>query len=278
MLLAGLDRQPHVSLSSPPPITLGFADSRLYAPVAFLFWAAVRFGMPGATAATAILTCFAVAATLSAEGPHSEQARMRSCVRPAAVPVVARGAPVSRGGVARSGEAHPAFAERQRAALSRHGRQRASHDLARGRRRAANSPTRAGSNSGAARCPRNVATAGRRACIPMTSNAASRATSRVSRRAANSNWITAYGDVTASTAGSWLAACRATTTRASSSASSARRIDVTERRQQESALRQSEERYRAVVDSQTELVCRFTPDTDADIRQRGVLPLSRQAA
>ena len=38
-------------------------------------------------------------------------------------------------------------------------------------------------------------------------------------------------------------------------------IDVTDRRRQESALRQSEERYRAVVDSQTELVCRFTPDT-----------------
>ena len=37
-------------------------------------------------------------------------------------------------------------------------------------------------------------------------------------------------------------------------------IDVTDRRRQESALRQSEERYRAVVDSQTELVCRFTPD------------------
>ncbi|HEU4778573.1 MAG TPA: ATP-binding protein, partial [Steroidobacteraceae bacterium] len=38
-------------------------------------------------------------------------------------------------------------------------------------------------------------------------------------------------------------------------------IDVTDRRRQESALRQSEERYRAVVDSQTELVCRFTRDT-----------------
>ena len=38
-------------------------------------------------------------------------------------------------------------------------------------------------------------------------------------------------------------------------------IDVTDRRRHEAALRQSEERYRAVVDSQTELVCRFTPDT-----------------
>ena len=74
VLLAGLI----VSLNfafQPAASHLGFADSRLYAPVVFLFWAAVRFGMPGATAATAILTCFAVAATLSAEGPYSEQAR-----------------------------------------------------------------------------------------------------------------------------------------------------------------------------------------------------------
>ena len=59
----------------PPTDHLVFTESRLYAPMVFLFWAAVRFGMPGATAATAILTCFAVAATLVFEGPHSEQTR-----------------------------------------------------------------------------------------------------------------------------------------------------------------------------------------------------------
>lgn len=37
-------------------------------------------------------------------------------------------------------------------------------------------------------------------------------------------------------------------------------IDVTERRLQEQALRRSEERYRAVVESQTEFVCRLLPD------------------
>jgi len=36
--------------------------------------------------------------------------------------------------------------------------------------------------------------------------------------------------------------------------------DITERRQQEEALRRSETRYRAIVQEQTDLVCRFLPD------------------
>jgi PAS domain S-box-containing protein len=37
-------------------------------------------------------------------------------------------------------------------------------------------------------------------------------------------------------------------------------IDITERRQMEEALRKSEERYRTVVEDQTEFICRFSPD------------------
>jgi PAS domain S-box-containing protein len=38
-------------------------------------------------------------------------------------------------------------------------------------------------------------------------------------------------------------------------------VDITERKRAEAALQASEERYRAVVESQTELVCRYLPDT-----------------
>jgi PAS domain S-box-containing protein len=38
-------------------------------------------------------------------------------------------------------------------------------------------------------------------------------------------------------------------------------MDITARKQGEEALRKSEERYRSVVESQTELICRYLPDT-----------------
>ena len=55
-------------------------------------------------------------------------------------------------------------------------------------------------------------------------------------------------------------------------------IDITERIQAEEALRMSEQRYRAVVENQTEMVCRFRPDgtilfvNGAYARARAVTP------
>jgi PAS domain S-box-containing protein len=48
-----------------------FADPRFYAPVPFLFWAAIRFGMLGATGAVAVITFFSVDAALHGLGPFS---------------------------------------------------------------------------------------------------------------------------------------------------------------------------------------------------------------
>ena len=45
-----------------------FVESRFYLPVPFLVWAAIRFRMHGATAAAALLSCFAVAAALGGTG------------------------------------------------------------------------------------------------------------------------------------------------------------------------------------------------------------------
>jgi PAS domain S-box-containing protein len=48
-----------------------FAEPRFYAPVPFLFWAAIRFGMLGATGAIAVITFFSVDAALRGLGPFS---------------------------------------------------------------------------------------------------------------------------------------------------------------------------------------------------------------
>jgi len=50
---------------------VSFADSRFYAPVPFLFFAAIRFGMLGTTGAVAIIAVFAVEASLAGRGPFS---------------------------------------------------------------------------------------------------------------------------------------------------------------------------------------------------------------
>jgi PAS domain S-box-containing protein len=45
--------------------------SRFYLPMPFLFWAALRFGMIGASAAVAIITAFAIGSALAGSGPFS---------------------------------------------------------------------------------------------------------------------------------------------------------------------------------------------------------------
>ena len=51
--------------------SIGVTDARFYAPVPFLFWAAVRFGMFGASGAVAVIAFFSVHAALDGRGPFS---------------------------------------------------------------------------------------------------------------------------------------------------------------------------------------------------------------
>ncbi|HEY4368952.1 MAG TPA: MASE1 domain-containing protein, partial [Steroidobacteraceae bacterium] len=51
--------------------SVGLSDARFYAPVPFLFWAAIRFGMLGATAAISILTVATVTAAITGQGPFT---------------------------------------------------------------------------------------------------------------------------------------------------------------------------------------------------------------
>ncbi len=50
-----------------------FAQVCSYAPVPLLFWAAIRFGLPGASGAIAVMTCFAVNAAIHSRGPFAGQ-------------------------------------------------------------------------------------------------------------------------------------------------------------------------------------------------------------
>ena len=48
-----------------------FAEPSFYAPVPFLFWAALRFGMFGASGAVAVIAAFAIACALEGSGPFA---------------------------------------------------------------------------------------------------------------------------------------------------------------------------------------------------------------
>ena len=257
-LLAGLVIS--LTLAFQPSIDhLGFADSRLYAPVAFLFWAAVRFGMPGATAATAILTCFAVAATLATEGPYSDQTK-NAAASGLQQFLLLRVAPLYLVAVL--------LEQSRRIQLSLIDSERRFRDMA------DNAPVmiwlagaegcefankgwlefrgRALSQERGEGWAQGLHPDDRQRCLTryQSSLAARREFEmdyRILRHDGEYRWILSRGVPRYDEKGAFLGFIGSA-------------IDVTERRQQETALRQSEERYRAVVDSQTEMVCRFTPD------------------
>ena len=70
LLTAGLIVSSYIAFDTEASGT-SFAESRFYAPVPFLFWAAIRFGMFGASGAIALIAIFSVAAALQGHGPFS---------------------------------------------------------------------------------------------------------------------------------------------------------------------------------------------------------------
>jgi PAS domain S-box-containing protein len=238
---------------------LGFADSRLYAPVAFLFWAAVRFGMRGATAATAILTCFAVAAAQSGEGAFGRSAA--DAASGLQQFLLLRAAPLYLVAVL--------LEQTRRVQLSLLESERRFRDIA------DNAPVLIWIAGPDSKCEffnkvwleftgrtfsqeygdgwvEGVHPDDLERCMStyLASVAARRKFEidyRLRRHDGEYRWILDRGVPRFATNGEFVGFIGSA-------------IDVTERRQQESALRVNEERYRAVVESQTELVCRFTPD------------------
>src|SRR5882672_355914 len=79
LLAAGLFVTGYLAFSAESK-DLDFAQAAFYAPVPFLFWAAIRFGMLGASGAVIVIAVVSVAAALVGRGPfadrHSEDAAL----------------------------------------------------------------------------------------------------------------------------------------------------------------------------------------------------------
>jgi signal transduction histidine kinase len=72
IVLLGLVLTGHLAFD-PPAGLLGLAELRAYAPVPFLFWAAIRFGMFGASGAIVLIAFFSVESALMGRGPFAGQ-------------------------------------------------------------------------------------------------------------------------------------------------------------------------------------------------------------
>jgi PAS domain S-box-containing protein len=70
VLVAGIFLASYLAANTNEP-GVYYSASRFYAPVPFLFWAAIRFGFPGATAAIAIMAYFVVDAAIDGHGPFT---------------------------------------------------------------------------------------------------------------------------------------------------------------------------------------------------------------
>jgi two-component system sensor kinase FixL len=258
LLLAGLIVSLRLAFQ-PASSHEGFADTQLYAPVAILFWAAVRFGMRGATAVTAILTFFAIAATQMADGSNSisspseaasglQQFLLLRAAPLYLVAVLLEQARRIQGSLHESERRFRDMADNAPVMIWMSGTDGGCEFLNKGWLDFTGRPLSQERGNG---WVAGVHVDDRQRFLAiyhssMSSRCEFEIDYRLRRRDGVYRWILDRGVPRYGENGEFVGFIGSS-------------IDVTDRRQQESALRQSEERYRAVVDSQSELVCRFTP-------------------
>jgi PAS domain S-box-containing protein len=250
VLLAGLT----VSLTfafQPSSSHLSFADTRMYAPAAFLFWAAMRFGMRGATAATLLLTAFAVRAAQSGEAEAGSGLQQYLLFRAAPLYLVAvlleQGRRIQRS-LLDSERRFRDMADNAPVLIWITGADSGCEFVNKGWLDFTGRPLSQQQGSGWLEA---IHIDDRQRCIAIyqssfVAHCEFEVDYRLRRMDGVYRWILARGVPRYGEGGEFLGYVGSA-------------LDVTDRRRQETALRQSEERYRAVVDSQTEMVCRFTP-------------------
>jgi two-component system sensor kinase FixL len=252
----------------PRPERLGFVDPRFYIPIMFLMWAALRFGMQGASAAAAALSCLAVAAALSGTGPfahhspHDTAAALQEFLLLRVAPLYLVAVLIDQ-----TRRAEQLLRESGHSLRESEQRFRQMADLAPAliwmaaadghcefqNKGLLDFTGRTGAGGEGDLWVSSIHSDDRERCLAAyrASFAARRPYEmeyRMLRYDGADRWMLDRGVPRYTPHGEFLGYIGCA-------------IDVTDRRANEIALKESEERYRAVVESQTDLVCRFLSDT-----------------
>jgi PAS domain S-box-containing protein len=245
----------------PSSAKLSLVDSRFYAPVAFLVWAALRFGVRGASGALALLAVFAVHAALSHAGtfagdtPAAVAASMQQFLFLRGVPLYVVAALIDGGRLAQESLRESERRFRSLADTSPVLIWMATPDKLcdffnkgwldfTGRTLA----EECGNGCFQGVHPEDLEQCRRIYTSSFDQRQTYEAEYRLRRHDGEYRWILDRGVPRYSPSGEFLGYIGSA-------------IDVTDRRLHEAALQRSEERYREVVEAQTDFVCRLLPDT-----------------
>ncbi|HET9473084.1 MAG TPA: PAS domain S-box protein, partial [Steroidobacteraceae bacterium] len=241
-----------------PPRDL--TETRFYAPVPFMMWAAIRFRMFGATAAVAMLTIFAVDAAVNGTGSYANLSAAETSSRLQHF-LLLRAAPLFLVAVLIEHGSRVSNSLRESEQRFRHMADQAPVMIwmagPDGACEFVNKPWRdftgltleqfQGTGWMEIVHPADAA----RSIIEYQVNVQSRRPfedeSRLRRSDGEYRWVLARGQPRYGASGEFLGYVGSA-------------LDVTDRRQQEAALKRSESRYRDLVESQIGFVCRFLPD------------------